>query len=49
VREIRFHLDESVDPAVAIALRRHGVNITSARDVGLLGAADEAQMEYAVA
>ncbi len=38
---IQFHLDENVDPDVALALRRHGINVTTARDMGLLGQPDE--------
>ena len=44
---IRFHLDESVNPAVAEGLRRRGIDVTTARDAGLLGASDEAHLEFA--
>lgn len=47
--EIRFHLDESLDPVIAEALRRYGMEATSARDAELLGAADEEQLEFAAA
>ena len=46
--QIRYHLDESVDPAVAIGLRQRGVDATSAREQGLLGASDLAQLNFAV-
>lgn len=46
---IRYHLDESVDPAVAAGLRGRGVDATTARDEGLLGASDQAQLDFAVA
>jgi len=45
---IRYHLDENVDPAVALGLRQRGVDVTTARDQGLLGASDEAQLKSAV-
>ena len=47
--QVRYHLDESVDPAVAIGLRRRGVDATTAADQGLLGATDQRQLDFAVA
>ncbi|MBD2504366.1 DUF5615 family PIN-like protein [Anabaena azotica] len=44
---IQFHLDENVDPDVALALRRHGINVTTAREMGLLGQPDEVQLAFA--
>ncbi len=44
---IQFHLDENVDPDVALALRRHGIDVTTSRDMGLLGQADEVQLAFA--
>lgn len=32
---IRFHLDENVDPAIALGLRRYGVYVTTTSDVEL--------------
>jgi predicted nuclease of predicted toxin-antitoxin system len=49
VTAIRFHLDESVSPAIADGLRRRGIDVTASRDVGLLGASDETQLSFAVA
>lgn len=46
---IRYHLDESVRPAVAVGLRSHGVDVTTTLDAGLLGAADEEQLAHALA
>jgi predicted nuclease of predicted toxin-antitoxin system len=46
---IRYHLDECVDPAVAAGLRGRGVEVTTAREQGLLGAADQSQLEFSVA
>ncbi|MEE9293431.1 MAG: DUF5615 family PIN-like protein [Phycisphaerae bacterium] len=45
--DVRFHLDESVDHAVAEGLRRRGIDVTTATDGGLLGAADESHLEFA--
>ncbi len=44
---IRFHLDEQVDVAVARALRRHGVDVTTTVEAGLRTASDEEQIAYA--
>jgi hypothetical protein len=30
---IRFHLDENVDPAIALGLRRYGINVTTTNHV----------------
>ena len=44
---IRFHLDEHVDPAIAVGLRRRGIEVTTTVEAGLLGATDEAHLEFA--
>ena len=44
---IRFHLDEHVDPAVAIALRRAGIDVTTTNEAGLRTKDDEAQLQFA--
>ena len=46
-KRIRFHLDEHIDPDIAAALRRHGIDVTSMREVGLRTADDGAQLEFA--
>jgi hypothetical protein len=43
---IRFHLDENVSGAIATALDRRGVDVTTAVDAGLLGADDEAHLRF---
>jgi predicted nuclease of predicted toxin-antitoxin system len=48
-RTIRFHLDESADPRIAKGLRLHGVDISTTPEAGLLGVADDKQLEYATA
>jgi uncharacterized protein with PIN domain len=45
---IRFHLDENVDPDVARALRRHGIDVKTRGEVGLLTTEDAAQLSYAL-
>jgi predicted nuclease of predicted toxin-antitoxin system len=47
--KIRFHLDEHVDPDVAAALRRHGIDVTTTVEVGLRAAADDVQLDFAIA
>lgn len=44
---IRFHLDENVDPDVALALRRQGIDVTTTREMKLLGQPDEIQLAFA--
>ena len=39
---IRFHLDENVKPVVFAALKRHGINVTTTIQAGLLGGDDKA-------
>jgi predicted nuclease of predicted toxin-antitoxin system len=45
--KIRFHLDESVNPRIGYALQAMGIDVTISKAVGLRGAADEEQWEYA--
>ncbi|MEX2175287.1 MAG: DUF5615 family PIN-like protein [Pirellulaceae bacterium] len=46
--QLRFHLDESVNHAVARGLRQRGIEATTTTDAGLTGETDKAQLEYAV-
>lgn len=46
-RTIRFHLDEDADPAIAVGLLRHGVDLTTSQEAGLLGASDTIQLAFA--
>ncbi|MEH1803951.1 MAG: DUF5615 family PIN-like protein [Nostoc sp.] len=43
---IRFHLDENVDPAIALGLRRYGIDITTTNDVELRTQSDEVQLAF---
>jgi hypothetical protein len=44
---LHFHLDESVNNAIAVGLRLRGFDVTVSNDAGLLGACDEDQLAYA--
>ena len=44
---IRFHLDEHVDPAIAAALRRAGIDVTTTIQAGLRTQNDEAHLRFA--
>jgi predicted nuclease of predicted toxin-antitoxin system len=44
---IRFHLDEHVDPAIANALRRAGIDVTTTNEAGLRTQNDEAHLRFA--
>jgi hypothetical protein len=33
--QIRFHLDEHIDPNIARGLRRYGIDVTTTVDAGL--------------
>lgn len=48
MEEIRFHMDEQVDRAIAEALRRRGIDLTTTPEAGLLGAVDEEQLAFAI-
>jgi predicted nuclease of predicted toxin-antitoxin system len=45
---IRFHLDEHVPTAVALGLRRRGIDVTTTVETGLAGAADEDHIAFAL-
>lgn len=44
---IRFHLNEHVDPAIATALRRAGIDVTTTIEAGLRTKNDEAHLKFA--
>lgn len=46
--EIKYHLDESVANAVAIGLEHRGIDVTTSKAAGLIGASDREQLEYAM-
>jgi hypothetical protein len=47
-RTILFHLDENCTKSIASGLRRHGIDVTTTPEAGLLGATDEEQADYAL-
>ena len=47
-KTIRFHLDENCTKAIAAGLRRHGIEVTTTSEAGLLGEIDEEQAAYAL-
>ena len=46
---IRYHADEDINhnPLIAANLRQRGIDITTSREVGLLGATDDEQLSFA--
>ena len=46
---VSFHLDEHIPRAVADALRRRGIAVTTPSEVGLLGDDDTAHLAFALA
>jgi predicted nuclease of predicted toxin-antitoxin system len=44
---IAFHLDENVHVVLAEALRRRGIDVTTAADAVLVGATDAEHLEFA--
>jgi predicted nuclease of predicted toxin-antitoxin system len=45
---VRFHLDESVDPAIAAGLERCHIDVTTSQGEGLLSRSDQEQLRFAV-
>jgi hypothetical protein len=43
---IRFHLDENVSNAVAAALRRRGIDVSTPATSGLMGASDAEHLRF---
>ena len=48
-RNIRFHLDEHVNPAIADGLRRRGIDVSTTADAGLRGADDTEHIAFGLA
>jgi predicted nuclease of predicted toxin-antitoxin system len=47
IARVRFHLDENVDPDIATALRRVGINVTATQEIEALARSDTIHWEYA--
>ena len=45
--KIRLYFDEDVDVALAVALRRRGIDVLTTQDAGNLGRRDEEQLAFA--
>lgn len=45
--EIRYHLDEHVDKAIAVGLRRRGIDLTTTVEAGIRQASDSQQIAFA--
>jgi predicted nuclease of predicted toxin-antitoxin system len=45
---LQFHLDESVDHAIARGLSQRGVDVTTSTDEALVGATDDTQFEHVI-
>jgi predicted nuclease of predicted toxin-antitoxin system len=43
---IRFHLDENVSSAIALSLRRAGIDVTTTSEANLIGRSDLEQLAY---
>ena len=46
--KIRFHLDEHIPSALANAIKRRGIDVTTSTEAGLLGLEDERHFEFAL-
>ena len=44
--DIKYHLDEHIDSAVAAGLRLRGVDVTTTIEQGLYGTSDSQQLEF---
>jgi len=45
---VKFHTDENVTEAVALGLRRRGLDVTTTSEAGLMGATDDDQLAYSL-
>jgi predicted nuclease of predicted toxin-antitoxin system len=45
--DLKFHLDENIDPEIAEGLRTHGVDTTVTKELNLRGSNDPTQFDYA--
>ena len=46
-KRIQFHLDENVDPDIALSLRQAGIDVTTTQSVNLLAKSDIVQLNFA--
>ena len=45
--ELKFYLDENISPRIASALKMDGIDVVSARELGVLGDSDENHLQRA--
>jgi predicted nuclease of predicted toxin-antitoxin system len=45
-QQIRFHLDEHIDPNIPRGLRRYGIDVTTTIDAGLRTKNDELHLAF---
>jgi hypothetical protein len=45
--EIKYHLDDGVANAIANSLQRRGIDVTTSKVAGLIGASGLEQLDYA--
>jgi hypothetical protein len=45
----RLHLNEHLSPRLAAQLRKHGFDVTTSQELGMLSATDDEQLAYAIA
>ena len=45
---VRFYLDEHVHSAIAAGLRRRGIDVLTTQEAEMLGASDEAHIQFAL-
>lgn len=48
IERIKFHLYESVSNAIALGLRRLGINVTTTSEAGLIGVSDREQIAFSL-
>lgn len=47
--DIRFHLDQHIDPGIAEGLRRRNIGVSTTAEAGLMHSSDEEQLAFAQA
>ncbi len=43
---IRYHLDENIDPDIALALRIQGIDVTTTFEINMAGKSDQEQLAF---
>ncbi|CCQ49454.1 DUF5615 family PIN-like protein [Crocosphaera watsonii WH 8501] len=45
-QQIKYHLDENVDPDIALALRSQGIDVTTTFEMNMAGTSDNVQLAF---